>query len=152
MRLKRACLTNVTVQKLIEKFETEITIILGKENLNHPRKVAEKLKSALKKTIVKLYSYEGCIKVLDAFFESAHLEAVRYEKGRYLTEDDLEYLDEGCIQADMVPTNRKEEKYKVIEMIQPIVRWGYDDDGEKEFVFIAGRCRFYSYKSKSTGY
>ena len=69
-------------------------------------------------------------------------------KRHKITDDDLNYLNETFLSIDREETYDKSKDYQVIKMIQPIIRIAYDDDGEKEYKYLPGRCRFYVYLKK----
>lgn len=149
--LLRACMDKTdseTYRKLLKQYEEKINRLYEKKIWDMPEKLAENLKKIVSQTIIKSWVREDTQSILREYLKINGFGIIDFMKRHKITDDDLNYLNETFLSIDREETYDKSKDYQVIKMIQPIIRIAYDDDGEKEYKYLPGRCRFYVYLKK----
>lgn len=135
-------------EKLIEQYEEKMNKLQKKEIWNKPEKLAGNIIKIITQTVIKSWARKDTQNILRSYFKINGFGVVDFKKNHKITDDDLNYLNETLFSVDKEETDDESKDYKVIEMIQPIIKIAYDDDGEKEYKYLPGRCRFYLYSRK----
>ncbi len=73
------------------------------------------------------------------------IEMIEFEAGYKLENEDFELLDDGLASIMLMGTYDPSLQYQVIEMNQPIIKIYYEDDGEYDYEYVPGCCKFYKY-------
>lgn len=134
-----------TYEKLLNKYESRICKLQDKQLWNKPEKLADELIKIINQTIMKSWVRKNTQNILRDYFVKNGFKVVYFKKGNKLSDDDLSYIDSMYLSGDKELTHDKSRDYEVIEMIQPIIKVAYDDDGDKEYKSLPGRCKCYIY-------
>lgn len=137
---------NEVASKLVKKYIKELEKMEDDEEIYESEKLADKYTKILKKTLMKLWGNKQFREIIKQYFEDNVICLEEYEIGHRLKDDEFELLDEQLTAAMYVKTYNPADKYKVIEMVQPIIKIYYEEeDGEVDYKYVAGSCRFYQY-------
>lgn len=134
------------VSKLVKNYIKELKKLRDDSMLDESEKIANSYIRILKKTLNKLWGNKQFSKTIEKYLKENSICLEEYEEGHRLTDDDLEFLDEELVGIFAVKTNNPNDKYKVIEMIQPIIKIYYEDEDEEDnlgYKYLSGNCKFY---------
>lgn len=132
-------------RKCINQFLDRLNKLIDKEIDADSDKLAGNLKKILAATLCKVWEYQGCGRMLEAYMRKWGICSRTFRAGSYLTDDDWEYLDAISVSYGKEETTDRSKNFEVIKMEQPVLYIGYLSDGELEYEFIPGRCRYYEY-------
>ncbi len=136
--------------KCIRQFSNKINGILNKRQiLEKGEEVAKKFKSGLEQTLVKVWNIGAGCSIIKNYLIKWGIAIAAYDKGKYLSDEEMEYLDLSTIQIYQKRTADKGKDGEVIEMIRPIFLISYLSEEEElpEYEYIAGQCRYYCYSA-----
>ena len=130
--------------KIIEDYKKQLGRIMDKK-LESGEKLADNVCKCIKKTILKLIDIKDYGKAIMKYLQTNGFRLDSFEKGHKLSDDDLCFLDENLLQAYKEKTENSDENYRVIDMVQPIIRIFYidEDDDETYSHFIPGICKYF---------
>lgn len=134
-----------TYKKLLNKYEEKICKLKAKRLWDKPEKLAGELIKIIRQTIMKSWVRKDTQSILRDYFMKNGFKVVDFKKGNKLSDDDIAYIDSMYLSGDKELTHDKSRDYEVIEMIQPIIKAAYDDDGDREYKSLPGRCKCYIY-------
>jgi len=132
-------------RKCINQFLDRLNKLIDKEIYADSDKLAGNLKKILAATLCKVWEYQGCGRMLEAYMRKWGICSRTFRAGSYLTDDDWEYLDAISVSYGKEETTDRSKNFEVIKMEQPVLYIGYLSDGELEYEFIPGKCRYYEY-------
>lgn len=130
--------------KIIEDYKKQLGKIADKK-LESGEKLAGSVCKCIKKTIMKLLDMKDYGKEIMKYLRANGFKLDSFERGHKLSDDDLCFLDEYLLQAYKVRTDNPDDNYRVIDMIQPIIRIFYMDEDDEETYshFLPGICRYF---------
>lgn len=130
--------------KIIEDYKKQLGKISDKK-LESGDKLADSICKCIKKTILKLIDIEDFGIAILKYLQRNGFRLDSFEGGHKLSDDDLCFLDENLLQAYKEKTDNPSDNYRVVEMIQPIIRIFYidEDDDETYSHFIPGICKYF---------
>lgn len=134
--------------KLLNKYSEKLEKLLESECLSDGEKTAKELKKILESTLTKLGKQKYFANSLIKYLKKNKIWLEEYAPGQQLSDEEIENLDIRLAKAFIVETDKKEDSYKVIEMIQPTVKIFYMDDDELDCFCIEGCCRYYQYSAR----
>lgn len=140
-----------TYEKLLNKYEEKICKLKDKQFWDRPEKLAGELIKIIRQTIMKSWVRKDTQSILRDYFMKNGFKVVDFKKGNKLSDDDIAYIDSMYLSGDKEVTYDKSRDYEVIEMIQPIIKTAYDDDGDREYKSLPGRCKCYIYARGGEG-
>lgn len=130
--------------KVMEEYKSQLSK-LAEKRLASSDKVAEGICKCLKRTLMKLYNVKDYGRKILSYLEKNGFELFSFEQGHKLTNDDLCWLDENLLSAYKEHTDVVEDNYRVINMVQPIIKLPYieEDEDEAGFHFLPGICKYF---------
>lgn len=130
--------------KLLAEYVKQLKKIPEKK-LTNGEKLAASLCKCIKKTILKLFHIKNYGTEIIKYLQSNGFKLDSFESGHRLSDDDLCLLDENLLQAYKEITLDPDKNYKVIDMVQPIIRVFYLDEDDEEIYshFLPGICKYY---------
>lgn len=130
--------------KIFEDYKTQLRKMADKK-LESGEKLAYSVCKCIKKTILKLLHIKDYGKEIMKYLETNGFRLDSFERGYKLSDDDLCFLDENLLQAYKEKTENIDENYRVIDMIQPIIRISYIDEDDEETYshFLPGICKYF---------
>ena len=129
--------------KIFNNYKKCLLKIIEDNSLNEGEKVAENYVKIIKRTILKLFGNSKYSFIKECMLnDNIHFE--EFEIGHRLSDEDFELLDENLSGIYSVKNEDESEKYKVFEMVQPIIKIYFEDeDGDKAYKFVPGICKFF---------
>lgn len=130
--------------RIFEDYKTQLRKMTDKK-LESGEKLAGNICKCIKKTILKLLNIKDYGKEILKYLEANGFRLDSFERGHKLSDDDLCFLDENLLQAYKKKTENPDDNYRVIDMIQPIIRIFYIDDNDEETYsyFLPGICKYF---------
>ena len=134
---------SIVALKIFNNYKKCLLKIIEDNSLNEGEKVAADYVKVIKKTILKLLGNSKYAFIKESMLnDRIHLE--EFEIGHRLSDEDFILLDENLSGIGSVKNDDVTKKYKVIEMVQPIIKIYFEDeDGDKSYKFVPGICKFY---------
>lgn len=134
---------SIVALKIFNNYKKCLLKIIEDNSLNEGEKVAADYVKVIKKTILKLLGNSKYAFIKETMLnDMIHFE--EFEIGHRLSDEDFELLDENLSGIYSVKNEDETEKYKVFEMVQPIIKIYFEDeDGDKSYKFVPGICKFY---------
>lgn len=141
--IMRHCADEMT-GKLIGNYEKELKKLSESKDIADGEKTADKFRKILKKTLMKLWGGRQYPPFIRKYFQQNNIQMEEYVPGHKISDDEFELLDEKLAGALSVKSKKASDKYKVIKMIQPIVKINYiDEDDDGGCKLLPGSCEFY---------
>ena len=136
---------NEAANKLVKKYIMELKKMEDASGLDEGEKLAEKYTKILKKTLMKLWGNKRFLTVIRQHLDENAIHVEEYEIGHRLADEEFELLDEQLTGVMAVKTYNSLDKYKIIDMIQPIIKVYYEnEDAQIDYAYIPGCCKFYN--------
>lgn len=130
--------------KIFDNYKNQLNKILGKK-IESGEKLADSLCGCIKRTILKLLNLKKFGTEILNYLKTNGFEVDLFEKGHKLSDDDLCFLDENLLQAYKEITENSDDNYRVIDMVQPIIKLFYIDEDDDEIYssFLPGICKYF---------
>lgn len=130
--------------KTLKKYIDGLKKLKDEKFLDKSEELVTKYKKILKNNLMKLWGNKHFSNIIRQYLGENDIHIEEYEIGHKLINDDFELLDGNIMGCMSVQTDNPMDKYKVIEMTQPIIKIYYEDeDDELNYEYIPGYCKYY---------